>query len=180
MIAQGVDLKSVEINGNSPFMLSFLAEREDYLKMLILNHQHLENIHPTDSEILPALVSVFGRSPEILEPINILLNQGANINAQTRQGDTAIILAGWLTDNIDLIKLLVKRGADVNIPNVNGDTPLIDAAYKGKNDILKILLDNGADITVKNNSGLSALDMARKTENTDAIEMLEEKSETKK
>ena len=140
--------------------------------MLIYKFKHLENIHSENSEIIPMLVSVFGDSTDILEQVGILLDQGVNVNTQTKQGDTAVILAGWLTNNIDLITLLVERGADVNIHNENGDTPLIDAAYKGKNDILEYLLNNGADINAKNNAGLSAQDMARKTENSVAITML--------
>lgn len=123
------------------------------------------------------LVTALGDSPQVLEPVGILLDQGANINAQTAAGDTAIILAGWLTNNLDLVALLVERGADVNIPNKNGDTPLIDAAYKGKNDFLEYWLNNGADADAENNEGVSALDMARKTENSKAIEMLLSKSE---
>ena len=180
MIVQGADLRLVDISGNSLFELAILAEREDYLKMLVLKFKHLENIHQENSEILPMLVTVFGDSPEILDPVNILLDQGANINVQTSQGDTAVILAGWLTNNLDLIALLIERGADVNIPNENGDTPLIDAAYKGKNNILEYLLNNGADINVKNNDGLSAIDMAREAGNADAIKMLMNKGEDNK
>jgi len=63
---------------------------------------------------------------------------------------------------------------------VGGDTPLIDAAYKGKNDILEFLLNSGADVNFKNKAGLSALDMARKIENSDAIELFLEKTEVSK
>lgn len=180
IIVQGADLKSVDIKGNSLFELAIIEEREEYLKMLISEFRQLKNVHRENSEILPMFVSALGSSPRVLEPVGILLDQGANINAQTYQGDTALILAGWLTNNLDLIALLVERGADVNIPNENGDTPLIDAAYKGKNDILEYLLNNGADVDAENNSGLSAIDMARKTENADAIEMLVSKSENNK
>jgi len=176
MIVQGADVRSVEINGISLFELPLLAERKDYLRMLIFKSKHLEIVHPEDSEILPMVVSIFGNSPQILELVGILLDQGANINVQNSEGGTAVILAGWETNNLDLVALLVEHGADVNIPNVNGDTPLIDAADKGKNDILEYLLINGADVDVKNNEGLSALDMAREAKNSGAIDMLMSKS----
>ena len=83
MIVRGADLGSVDISGNSLFELAILAEREDYLKMLVFKFRNLKNIHRANSEVLPMVVAVGGDSPEVLEPINILLDQGANINAQT-------------------------------------------------------------------------------------------------
>jgi ankyrin repeat protein len=176
MIVRGANLRSVDFSGNSLFELAILAEREDYLKMLVFKFRHLKNIHRENSEILLMVVAEFGDKPQVLEFVDILLDQGANVNVQTSQGDTAVILAGWLTNNLDLLALLVERGADVNIPNKNGDTPIIDAAYKGKNEFLEYLLRNGANKDVKNNAGLSAIDMAREAENLDAIKMLESKS----
>ena len=109
-----------------------------------------------------------------------MLDQGANINAQTSEGETAMLVAGVLTNDLDLVALLVERGADVNLSNKNGCTPLMDAAELGKNDILEYLLNNGADINAKKINGISALDLARNTENSDAIEMLMSKSEINK
>lgn len=180
LIVRGADIGSVAINQVSLFELAIFAERLDYLKMLIFKFKHLEKIHSENSKVLPLLVSVVGGDPLVLEGVKILLDQGANINVQTSQGNTAVILAGCLTDNLKLITLLVEQGADVNIPNENGDTALIDAAFKGKNEILGYLLNNGADINVKNNAGQSALDMARQTENSDAIRMLLTKSKENK
>jgi len=60
MIAKGADLRSLKINGVSLFELAILAEREDYLKMLIFKFKHLKNIHSEDSKILPMLVRGYG------------------------------------------------------------------------------------------------------------------------
>lgn len=176
LLSQGVDISSLVVNQVSLFELAILAKREDYIKMLVFKFKHLKNVHKKDSKILPLAMSVLGEDSQALEPIKILLDQGANINAQTEQGDTTVILAGWLTDDLDLVAHLVERGADVNIPNQNGDTPLIDAASKGKIEILDFLLNHGADIDIKNNDGLSALDVARKRENSEAIKMIVAKS----
>ena len=76
----------------------------------------------------------------------------------------ALIIAGWSTNNFELVKLLVSNGADVNIANNNGDTPLIDAAYLGKLENLRYLLANGADVSLKNNQGKTAFDVAKSSE----------------
>jgi len=160
LIMAGADVGSVGINQLSLFEFAILAERPEYVKMLIFKTRHLENIHSNNSRVLPLLVFMLGADPHVLEAVNILLDQGANINSQNLQGDTAVLLASWFTDNLDLITVLVERGADVNIRNDSGNTPLMASAYQGKNGILGYLLKNGADIDIKNSDGESAKSMA--------------------
>ena len=180
LIAQGADVGSVVIRQLSLFEFVIHTERESYLKMLVFKFKHLKGIHPKSSKVLPLVISLLNKDDDALEPVRILLDQGANINAQTSEGETALLIAGLSTNNLDLVALLVERGADVNLPNENGCTPLMDAAELGKNDILKYLLNNGADIGAKKFGNISALDMARKTGNFDAIEILVSKSKSNK
>ena len=123
---------------------------------------------------LPIAIRQFSDDPKLLERVKRVLNEGADIDAQSPEGDTALILVGWLTTNLPVVHYLIEQGADVNIANENGDTALIDAAYLGKNNILKILLDNGAEIEAKNKRGQSALFMARETGNDEAVDLLRE------
>ena len=149
-----------------------MNEREQYFYMLFDTLEDAKNIHTEASAILPLLVSVHECGEALYKRIDILLSQGANINAQTDQQDTAVILAGWAHKSLDLVRYLVERGADVNISNENGDTPLIDAAHLGTNDILKFLLQHGAERQFKNNAGLSARAMAEKSGNAVGLELL--------
>jgi len=162
MIEQGADVSSVLIREQPLFEFAIRTEREDYLKMLIMKFKHLKGMHPKDSCVLPMVIAMLGKDDDPIKPVNILLNQGANINAAYRGGETAVILAGWIRDDLNLVKLLVERGADINKANDNGDTPLIDAAYKENIEILEYLLVKGADINIKNNRGYTALDTARR------------------
>lgn len=120
----------------------------------------------------PLFITSFRKDPYLLEGSKLLIQQGANLNAQTKAGDNALILAGWSTNNFELVKLLVANGADVNIANNNGDTPIIDAAYLGKIENLRYLLKNGADTSRKNKRGNTALDVAKSKNNKLAIELL--------
>jgi ankyrin repeat protein len=123
---------------------------------------------------LPIAIRQFSDDPKLLERVKRVLNEGADIDAQSPEGDTALILVGWLTTNLLVVHYLIEQGADANIANENGDTALIDAAYLGKNNILKILLDNGAEVEAKNKRGQNALFMAREQKNEEAIELLRE------
>lgn len=169
LINQGADLRSVVINQLSLPELAILTEREDYAKMLVLDCRHLRNIHKPQSKVLPLLVALFDDDSKALEPVGILLDQGANINARNDRGDTALILAGWQTSNLELVRYLVENGADLNISNNNGDTPLMDAAYLGKNEILRFLLNSGADTSLRNGAGYSAQGLAWKRKNLKAF-----------
>ncbi len=172
LISQGADISSIMINVDSIFEHALRHGNISYFDMLLKKTSKNKLIHKKQSTVLPQLVDQFGNDPDIIERVGILLDQGANIDAQIRGGESAIILAGWHTNNLKLIGYLIERGADVDMQNINGDNPLIDAAYLGKNEILEYLLDNGADVHVKNNDGYSALDMAIKKENEAAIQML--------
>lgn len=141
------------IRQRSLFEFVIHTEREDYLKVLVFKFKHFKGGHGKSSNVLPLVIALPIENDEALEAVRILLYQGANINVQTRSGETAVIVAGWIREDLNLVTHLVGRGADVNIANENGDTPLIDAAYKGNIDILEYLLNNGADINVENKNG---------------------------
>jgi len=164
LIAHGADVLTVSINHMSLFELALHHDRIDYLDMLFSTLRNTKNIHDRKSTVLPLVVSKLKDHPNVIDRIRILLEQGANINAQTNEGNTAVILAGWETDNLELVRFLVEQGADVNIPNENGDTPVIDAADLGKVEILRYLLENGADVNFKNKAGRSASNMAANSE----------------
>jgi hypothetical protein len=172
MIEAGADVSSVVIRGRPLFEFVIHTERADYMKMLVLKFKHLKDMHPKDSAVLPMVISVLSKDDDALEPIKILLDQGANINAPTRGGETAVILAGYVREDLDLVKLLVERGADINLANDNGDTPLIDAAEKGNIELLEYLLNNGADVGIKNNSGITALARAEQSGKTEALKII--------
>lgn len=172
LIEQGVDIREIFINGKSLFYFSLTENRKDYFLMLQDTAADYENIHHPSSAVLPLFISAFRKDPNLLDGVALLIKQGANIDAQTAIGDTALIAAAWRTDNLNLIKLLVSYGADVNISNYDGNTPTMDAAFLGKVEILRYLLNNGADVTLRNRNKQTALDLAKSKNQEQAIELL--------
>ena len=89
--------------------------------------------------------------------INILLDAGANINAQGLYGYTALHEA-ICYNHIDTAIILLSRGADPNIANEDGYTLLL---YPGINDKLtKYLIDAGVNVNIKNKSETTPLHIA--------------------
>ncbi len=84
------------------------------------------------------------------EAVELILNCGADINAQGSNHETALIIAshfGYIT----LVELLLNKGADVTKQDaLLGNTALLDAAERGYNKIVNLLLNAGADIDAKN------------------------------
>lgn len=91
----------------------------------------------------PTIALVVAITTRNWEMVYALLDVGANINALTPGGSTALYEA-VLQRNTSLIKLLLDRGAD---PNLHGNSPtLSEAAAMGDFQIVQLLLDYGASL----------------------------------
>src|SRR3954447_12559051 len=78
------------------------------------------------------------------EQMTLLLESGADVNAQNAFHATALIWAGG-----DAVKsrILIEHGADVNVRTEQGRTPLMAAAKRNGNaDLVRLLLEKGADV----------------------------------
>ena len=74
--------------------------------------------HPGGSQ--PLLVAAaFGR----LEAARLLIENGANVNAKSNDGATALHGAAFFC-HTEMVELLVAKGAEVNAKNNKGETPL--------------------------------------------------------
>lgn len=80
-----------------------------------------------------------------LEICSLLIQEGANLNAQTKKGTTALWLASYVGHE-KIVALLLKNNADPNIHNEQGYTALINAAEQGLADACSLLIDADADI----------------------------------
>jgi hypothetical protein len=94
-----------------------------------------------------------------LNEINALLAKGADVNAKTNDGSTALMNASQ-EGHKDIIDALLSKGADANAKMENGFTALILASRRGHKDIVDALLAKGADINAKTKDGATALYMA--------------------
>ena len=87
-----------------------------------------------------------------------LLARGANVNAVTPYGDTALILAAENGHKEIVSALLSHGGIDVNAATSKGSTALMSAAYNGHTGIVSALLScEGIDINAVTSNGDTAL-----------------------
>ena len=111
--------------------------------------------------------------------VKLLLESGANLDIQSRYGNTALMqvvwsrgwqlegdiqsatpMAIWHSGIRQAVDLLLKNGADPNIQNKSGETALMVVVSQGKLPIVDLLLKNGANPDIQNKDGNTALMMA--------------------
>lgn len=119
----------------------------------------------------------------------LLVTPGVNLDARSKNGDTALMIAAFKS-NIPLATALVEKGAEINrqgwtalhyaaasgcdelvkllldhaayidAESPNKTTPLMMAVRGAHLKTVRLLLEEGADLTLTNERGLSALDFA--------------------
>lgn len=105
--------------------------------------------------------------------LKVLLDQGADINARNKEGETLLMLAA-LEGRAEIVRFLIDRGADVKARDGFGATALLYAAMGGSLDTMKVLIDRGADPDVKTDDGQTALSVSIMRGNDAAVRFLEQ------
>ena len=109
-----------------------------------------------------------------IEIAKLLIDKGANINIQNREGHTALMLAS-IEGHIEIAKLLIDKGANINIQNREGHTALMLASIEGHTEIAKLLIDKGANINIQNREDHTALMLASIKSHTEIAKLLIDK-----
>lgn len=109
-----------------------------------------------------------------VESIELLLQQGANLDCQSHNGYTALINAA-LGGRLEIVKLLVEHGANLDLHTVNSlDTALILAVYYKYEEIAKILVNAGANSDMKDCNGRDALYYAKSRCSSEFVKLIED------
>jgi len=132
--------------------------------------------------------------------VRILLDKGADVNAQDREGQTAVSLAatarhsevarqlkkrGAILTLIDAVRvadmeqvqLLLKQGHDPRAKEADGGrTALAEAALTGKLELVKLLLERGAEINTTDCAGYTPISLAALRGHLDVVKLLGERT----
>ncbi|KAI8997829.1 ankyrin repeat-containing domain protein [Pilobolus umbonatus] len=98
-----------------------------------------------------------------LDRAQLLLEQGADVNAKDNQDYTPLHLA-CIHGHLNLVKLLIEHGAVINISSntkSGATTPLHEASKHGHEEVVQYLLSNtNVDVNMENGEGKNAYHLA--------------------
>ena len=105
-----------------------------------------------------------------LDTMRLLLDKGADINARSAVGATALM---WAAADAAKVRLLVERGADVKIVSESGRTALLLAAMSDQSaETVRLLLQRGADARIIDREQTSTLVAAAFGNDADTVRQL--------
>ena len=96
------------------------------------------------------------RNEEGIARVELLLEQGADINVQDKYGKAPLHRAVEFKD-VACGKLLLENGADINIKDNDGKVALFCAVLNYDVAFIELLLENGADPNIKDKKGETSL-----------------------
>ena len=136
-------------------------------------------LHRNGSSVPPR--GLVGRSPlhsavyfEDLEMVQVLLDYGVDVNAQTDSGINPLNFApsGTFFNDPRVVQMLLDYGADPNIQAKTGRIPLLQASKSGKIEMVRILVEHGASVEVEDGQGKTPFDYASGEHRDDIIKLL--------
>jgi ankyrin repeat protein len=104
------------------------------------------------------------------EAVKLLLDSGADVNAMSPLGSTALTLAA---DQPEKAALLIAKGANVNAATKLGRTPLMIASHcDGCSATVKLLLDKGANVKARDGRNHTPIVEAASVNDLDTVKIL--------
>ncbi len=129
------------------------------------------NARTTEDRLTPLMFS--SRYNSNRQVIQVLLDNGADIDARDEDGRTVLMLASAHNSNKEVIQTLIDNGADVNAGDRNGVTALMLAsAHNSNKEVIQTLIDNGADVNAGDRNGVTALNRAYNYKRRDTAQLL--------
>jgi serine/threonine-protein phosphatase 6 regulatory ankyrin repeat subunit B len=162
LLKAGANPNSVDRDGITPLMVAVVGDMDRVHGVAV------KGIGESWQKGLPKVIKAMKGDPATAKA---LIKGGANVNAGTTRGITALHLAA-LGGNPALVTVLLDGGADVNQRAKRGETALMGASAAGQNLVVQLLLAHGADPMAQSQDGITAVLAAMLAGNMETVQIL--------
>ncbi|KAL8592773.1 hypothetical protein ACOMHN_045927 [Nucella lapillus] len=95
-----------------------------------------------------------------LVAVETMVRKGADVNARSHDGMTALAIAAFW-GYADIVKFLLEHGADINLSNRGTQwTPLHCASFQGHGKVIMYLMEYSPNLSAKDSQGRTPVDFA--------------------
>ena len=126
------------------------------VEFLIIEHSQDVHSRSFDDESTALHMASRGGHEDV---VHLLLEHGAELSAQDKDGRTALHLASE-NGHEKVALLLLEHGAELSAQDKDGRTALHLASKKGREKIALLLLEHGAELSAQDKDGRTALHVA--------------------
>lgn len=162
--------------GNTPLHYAIYYDNLELIELL-LKQKNIKVNAKNEKGFAPLHIVILGNSINSLNILEYLLDNGANINVQDKNGHTPLHVAISQND-IEVIEMLLERRIKINTQTKVGNTAMHYAVSTNYVSIVETLLDDkykyNVDINKLNIYNLTPLDIAIKNKNKSIIELLQD------
>jgi uncharacterized protein len=173
LLRGGADINAPGKDGWAALLLAIENERDETANYLA-EQEHLDLKAETPNGMTALMLAVWHQRPPLVRK---LLQRGADVNHQDKDGDASVHGAAWF-GNATVLDMLLAAGANPNIKNKLGGTALMWAASYGRDEAVQILLRKGADPRIKDADGVTAAGWAAKNGRSNLVILLKEAEKT--
>jgi ankyrin repeat protein len=168
LITNGADLNIPDKYGITPLMYTRgLVRMNEVIFTLISCDARINDLSNAGLSFLLIVAAV--NNPKV---ISVLATLGADLDIKNLEGKSPLIIS-IENGNIENVFILASNGADINCIDNRLRTPLIYATIRGETRIIEFLLiQNYLDLNYKDEYGYSALTIAVKNNNKEALDLL--------
>jgi ankyrin repeat protein len=121
--------------------------------------------------------TAFGATPLLwsvasLEKVQLLVMNGAEVNARSKMGNTALTAAAAQAGNFDVVRYLLDHGASVSTARNEGlERPVLKAARANDLELARLLIKAGDDAAARDSRGFTPLMYASAAGNVEMIKV---------
>lgn len=166
LLAAGADVNTKAKDGRSPLHCACF---KGYYNVVQVLFEYNAKMFADETGALPMHLGAYSGNVDILK---MLINKGADVNAKTNDGWTAVHFATHEVQT-EFLEYLLNNGAKIDEKEAeHGSTALHIAAKNDYLDFVELLLNYGADIDSTDDRGRTALNIATKEGNNRIVRAL--------